>query len=456
MHCMKSNYSFFLVLLCVFILISCKKDGKITNLQNGVLEVDPNLLSKTSQNVVEDSTAELNDKQPEMIFNPLDFIIEGEEKFGNGNCIIFQSNGGDGKCKITFKSGDMNQIIEEKSNACAVVSGRNDNEKLIISTGPASLIYVYIIDSEDGLVKKCRTAVFPKLNNIGCVLENNLLYINNQTEYSDMTVSVDLVSSSTEIVWERGYHTYPDVDEFMNKEDGICSYYSEDDKFLKIDKDNKLLTYNFDGEEKSEELKIEKKSKIKYLTISSKKYVLLNSNEICVLIDELGNLLFQGNFYHSILEKRYRAKSVFEATSFLNDGKKAYLPEYLNSFKYGEVWADRVESDGVGESITIKTEQDLGGLFIFNGYVSYDKPWLFEDNARIKSIRIYDSENDEIYRLEIKDSPDPFYIPLPIYDEQLKLVVTDVYHGNKYDDLCVNSIIGIYNDYDLFGTIAKY
>ena len=100
------------------------------------------------------------------------------------------------------------------------------------------------------------------------------------------------------------------------------SYYSEDDKFLKIDKDNKLLTYNFDGEEKSEELKIEKKSKIKYLTISSKKYVLLNSNEICVLIDELGNLLFQGNFYHSILEKRYRAKSVFEATSFLNDGKR--------------------------------------------------------------------------------------------------------------------------------------
>ena len=80
----------------------------------------------------------------------------------------------------------------------------------------------------------------------------------------------------------------------------------------------------------------------------------------------------------------------------------------------------------------------------FNGFISFEKPYLYNANSRIKKILL--SFPDEIDRtpitVELEDTPNPQKINLGFRCKSLiKIKILEVYNGNKYDDACLHGIL---------------
>lgn len=107
-----------------------------------------------------------------------------------------------------------------------------------------------------------------------------------------------------------------------------------------------------------------------------------------------------------------------------------------------ESWVEGVDGYGIGESISF-----LGNctcLFLFNGFVSFEKPYLYEANSRLKKIEISfpEEKNKASIEIELKDTPNPQKINLGFKcQSQIKIKILEVYEGNKYKDTCLSGIM---------------
>jgi hypothetical protein len=132
-----------------------------------------------------------------------------------------------------------------------------------------------------------------------------------------------------------------------------------------------------------------------------------------------------------------------KASSSLTEGKTSFSTDKLG-IKIGECWAEGVKGYGIGETLTLSIVQG-NNLTISNGFVSFSKPYLYRENARIKKIRITNREGkSEVVTL--RDTPhfQEINSALITYSAEgpviTKLEILEVYPGSKYEDTCVNSI----------------
>jgi hypothetical protein len=109
-------------------------------------------------------------------------------------------------------------------------------------------------------------------------------------------------------------------------------------------------------------------------------------------------------------------------------------------------WAEGVEGDGIGESITLNVKRPLPlyGILIQPGYYDYDEedPWL--KNNRVAALEI--TLNDEhTFTESIPDEhfERPYLIRVRDYTKpvnKVKLVIKGVYRGTQFRDTCISFV----------------
>jgi hypothetical protein len=134
------------------------------------------------------------------------------------------------------------------------------------------------------------------------------------------------------------------------------------------------------------------------------------------------------------------------ASSELKEGDIIYKADNLFSKHDLKPWSEGVPGDGIGQRIRIEFTQSLtfglNGLFISNGYIDYNRPYLYEYNNRAKRIRISYIGYDEYKDIELEDTPNYQYIHIGL-DYRPNIVwieILEVYKGSKWNDTCINNI----------------
>ena len=141
-------------------------------------------------------------------------------------------------------------------------------------------------------------------------------------------------------------------------------------------------------------------------------------------------------------EPRFSDGKWVTASSTLVEGNTRYSTDKMG-IKIGECWVEGVKGNGIGEKLTVKFVQGKN-LAISSGFVSFAKPYLYRENARIKSFRIT-NEAGRSELVTLKDTPhfqviDSSLIKYSVEGSTYTLEITDVYPGTKYEDTCINSM----------------
>lgn len=129
-----------------------------------------------------------------------------------------------------------------------------------------------------------------------------------------------------------------------------------------------------------------------------------------------------------------------EVTSHLVEGSDDYGGANLKSDRLWEPWVEGVRGPGIGQSIDISPVWSPR-VVISNGFVSYDKPYLYTANNRVKEFIVEDESNGGSYTVEVADTPCPQFIYLRKSSEHIKLVIKSVYPGEKWDDTAINFLV---------------
>jgi hypothetical protein len=132
------------------------------------------------------------------------------------------------------------------------------------------------------------------------------------------------------------------------------------------------------------------------------------------------------------------------ATSSLKERNVSYSPNNLRVYyRTDNPWVEGVAGQGINEKIYFEKGFIMDGtMHISIGYVSYDKPYLYNQNSRPKKIKL-SVENKFSIISDLKDTPHYQEIRFPsdiTMDDILILEILDVYPGTKYKDTCINTI----------------
>lgn len=203
-------------------------------------------------------------------------------------------------------------------------------------------------------------------------------------------------------------------------------------------------TYNFYNENEFTYLNI-KNEKI------NKTFMVLINPEILILYQKGSSDVFweginspQSERFYYFSEEEWIVNKKLKASSELKEKSKIYSVRNLGNLSCGNCWSEGVPGNGIGEYI----ENEIHGryLYFFSGYVDVNKPYLYKQNSRPKKIMI-ETKNQTIY-LDLEDSPNPqkIFIDEPDWKKpyNIKITILEVYPGTKYDDTCINAIIGVY------------
>lgn len=184
------------------------------------------------------------------------------------------------------------------------------------------------------------------------------------------------------------------------------------------------------------------KNKLKYIGFNNKSYLILANENLLYLIDGNNKLicnLTSGMSANKMETFGFTQPYAFSASSELKEKGIIYSAKNLDAIDSAKPWAEAVKGDGIGEYINIDDDR-IVGLIISNGYVDYNKPNLYEDNNRVKVFEVYNQDNRKIQEIELADSPDPQVFKIKEKCNSIKLVIKEVYRGNKWDDTCINFI----------------
>lgn len=148
-----------------------------------------------------------------------------------------------------------------------------------------------------------------------------------------------------------------------------------------------------------------------------------------------------------------------EATSYLTEILKGeiveYLPSNLSEYNFISSWVEGVAGYGIGEKLSFYCVMYNGGprrFYIINGFFSPDKPSLFYDNGRVKSLHIkcFDEYDKLVYECDktLEDTGEMQLIEFPVRCCKLEFEITDVYPGRKYEDTAITGIF--YDEHDVY------
>lgn len=158
------------------------------------------------------------------------------------------------------------------------------------------------------------------------------------------------------------------------------------------------------------------------------------------------------SFNESLTYTRFneRGNTFKDCSSFLVEKTKSYPVENLRNPGPDTPWVEGVSGDGIGEGFTIWVDEENNSqkspapyLLIINDYISYDKPYLYKQNNRVKKLKVTGLKSGKSKILNVLDTPHPQTIDISFIPEResLRVEIEDVYHGSKYDDTCINYLI---------------
>jgi hypothetical protein len=137
--------------------------------------------------------------------------------------------------------------------------------------------------------------------------------------------------------------------------------------------------------------------------------------------------------------------SIF-ANSTLSPNKNLdYKADNIHDFSLRTAWVEGIKGYGIGERITfrfLKQSPPVTTVEIYNGYMKSDKVW--QDNSRVKQLKLY-INNKPHALLNLKDIKSKQIFIIDTFqgvesDLYLKFEITDVYKGEKYDDVAISEI----------------
>lgn len=148
----------------------------------------------------------------------------------------------------------------------------------------------------------------------------------------------------------------------------------------------------------------------------------------------------------------HSGRRYIDVSSYLKEKNKEYKVENLCNCKPGTPWVEGVSGDGIGEGFTIYRsgvkdknpfENNSLYLLIMNGYISYEKPYLYKQNNRIKKIKVTGVKSGKSKILDVLDTPHPQTVDISFITEpeDVRVEIAEVYKGTKYDDTCINFCI---------------
>lgn len=113
-------------------------------------------------------------------------------------------------------------------------------------------------------------------------------------------------------------------------------------------------------------------------------------------------------------------------------------------------WVEGKKSYGIGEYLDIEFYKNVNEIQILNGYVDFDRQYLFKENSRVKVILIesLDGKFSQLY--ELKDLVEFSDIMFPYPTSKIRITIKEVYPGDKYDDTCLTTIIAMNPDKQSF------
>lgn len=122
-------------------------------------------------------------------------------------------------------------------------------------------------------------------------------------------------------------------------------------------------------------------------------------------------------------------------------------------------WVEGANGPGINEKIFIKyKESESNGakyLLLSNGFVSASDPSLFKKNNRLKKVRIESIDKGFSIVFNLQDTPNIQELYLPEPANELIITILDVYKGSKWDDTCINYLVGVREDKKLEKILSK-
>lgn len=125
---------------------------------------------------------------------------------------------------------------------------------------------------------------------------------------------------------------------------------------------------------------------------------------------------------------------------------KQYSASKINDKRPDTAWVEGHAGDGTGESISLSFSQEdlnskqINSFTIINGYTKNEKVW--KQNNRVEFLKVLVNDRDYCY-IKLHDT----YlvqnihllkgIPIEKGDTQIKLVIQEIYKGDKYNDTCI-------------------
>ena len=151
--------------------------------------------------------------------------------------------------------------------------------------------------------------------------------------------------------------------------------------------------------------------------------------------------------------KKLTASSAYSEQ--LNNTIITYNPEYINIFEYINVvdvsilqhdpWVPGKEknSSGIGEYLEIEFTKPKDNLVVLNGFVDFDKRYLYKANNRVKKAVITSLDKDAPFEIEydFEDYVHFSEINFPKAVNKVRFTIKEIYKGEKWDDTCITAVI---------------
>ena len=220
----------------------------------------------------------------------------------------------------------------------------------------------------------------------------------------------------------------------------------------------------------------------------------LRVEEYDITIEKINNLIYMSFYYDGdfLVAFTYSKKPLRLMVLYLNNNIVSFYNEshidfyYLKSFDFDYlkagckitatcelkeidyrdgIYIERIiaggrplalSSSGIGEKLLFTYTshdnfQGFSSMVVSNGYVNYENPQLYEQNNRLKKIRLRDPVSGEYADFELEDTPQ--YQKIDFGDkfsariDLLEMEILEVYEGTLYNELYISDII-LYTKYE--------
>ena len=298
---------------------------------------------------------------------------------------------------------------------------------------------------------------------LSCTKKNNVTEIAENQKTQETVVLEEVQDEITEPVDPVHVMQFTEEDRYFSLDGGyMCDVYSG---LSGIYINNSILTYEVNEEienftDTEQKISFINKNGIDYIQLSKKfpkeltsQYIYGDSKDIetdekilflAGKTEALGTFLYAytKGFDISSFTKNRTDELYYclykDASSCLTENGKEYSLKNLRDRRLETPWVEGVPGDGIGEGFTLTFN---GGsvdptLLLMNGYISFDKPYLYEQNNRIKKIKVKGLTSGKEKILDVIDTPHPQTVDISFITEMedIRIEIAEVYKGTKYDD----------------------